>query len=309
MIVTVTQLASELGRVPTRMEFVRVSKGGDYRLAKLFGNYAVLLQAAGLKTYDERRKPLSNEIFQKDISEVLEAYNPPAITTTEILYRRKLILGDLHAPFVNHHALDFVYKFAEIHKPDFIVQIGDLYDLYAHTKFPRSQNGYGPQQEEELGRKCAEEMWRTVRRICPNAKCVQLKGNHDIRPLRRTLEHLPVLEHVVDKYFNELMTFEGVELITDHRQEYYCDNIQFIHGYRSRIGEHRDYALMNTVCGHQHIGGCVYRRFRNQTIYELNAGLLGDPDSKVMAYTPQKTTNRTPGFGWIDEYGARFIAI
>jgi hypothetical protein len=138
---------------------------------------------------------------------------------------------------------------------------------------------------------------------------VQLKGNHDERPVKRTLERQPETEHIIRRHVNNLMTFDGVKLIEDVRQEYIVDGIEFIHGHRSKIGDHRDFALMNAVCGHLHRGGVSYRRIRGQTLWELNAGLVGDPESKALAYTPQKIYDMTPGFGYIWEHGPQFIHV
>ncbi len=313
LVAAVKQLAIELGRVPTKVEFEDYLTGADYKMRKVQWTMTTLLQAAGLDTYDERRSKrnkngLTNQIFRRDLPEVLSQHIPAEIVVP-VRYTPTLVIPDTHFPFVNHRVLEAIYKWTQENKPGRIVQIGDLYDLYCHSRFPRSQNIYMPKQEEELARRGAEEMWATLRKIVPGAECVQLKGNHDIRPLRRTMESLPALEHVVSKYLDELMTFEGVKLIPDPRQEYIVEGIEFIHGHYSGIGKHRDYALMNAVCGHIHLGGTSFKRIRGQTLWELNAGLAGDPESKALGYTPQRIYQWTPGFGWIDGDGPRFVPL
>lgn len=67
--------------------------------------------------------------------------------------------------------------------------------------------------------------------------------------------------------------------------------------------------LMNTVRGHDHVGGVSFRQIHGKTIWELDAGLAGDYDSKAMSYMPQKMTKQTQGFANIDVYGPRFIPI
>lgn len=91
--------------------------------------------------------------------------------------------------------------------------MGDLLDMYSHSKFPKSQNVYTPKDEEEAGIKKARELWAAIRKASPNSKCVGLLGNHDIRPLKRTLESAPQLEHWIEKYFKDLMQFDGVEMM------------------------------------------------------------------------------------------------
>lgn len=52
-----------------------------------------------------------------------------------------------------------------------------------------------------------------------------------------------------------------------------------------------------------------FKRIGGKTLYELNAGYLGDPESKALSYTPTKITNWTLGWGYIDEDGPRFVAL
>lgn len=315
LIVSLKEICAELGRTPSRAEFIRDSRLINPRalLENYFnGHYHLLIQACGVESFKESRKRdrkgLTNAIFNKDIVQTIEEYIP-SVDKPKINYQPTLIIPDVHFPFENKKVLQSIYEFALKHKPVRIIQVGDLYDMYAHSKFPRSHNIYMPKQEEELARAGAEKMWNTVREICPKAECIQLLGNHDLRPLRQTLSSLPSLEHVIEKYLHEVMTFEGVKLIKDPRQEYLFDDVEVIHGYRSNLGGHRDHALMNAICGHIHVGGVVFRRIRGQTLWELNCGLAGDPEAKAFNYTPQKIVNWTPGFGFVDQYGPRFIPL
>ena len=110
--------------------------------------------------------------------------------------------------------------------------------------------------------------------------------------------------------FADMMSFDGVETILDSRQELMLPgDVMVVHGYKSKIGEHRDHALYNAVCGHQHTGGVVYRQIRGRVLWELNAGLAGDPEAKGLTYGAQKINSWTLGFGFLDEYGPRFIPL
>lgn len=309
IIVALKDFALELGRTPRRTEFFQRIKNGQHNVEITFGSYTTLCIAAGLETnssHKNRQGKLTNDIFKRDVEEVIEDYKPRK-NYPKIQYAPTLAIPDTHFPFINKKLMDEIYKFSADNKPKRIIQVGDLYDMYSHTKFPKSLNVYTPQREEELGRRGAEEMWKILKRDNPEAECVQLAGNHDQRALKRTLESLPSLEHIVIEYLYKLMSFEGVKLISDPREEYKFDDVLAIHGYKSGIGSHRDYNLSNIICGHQHIGGVTFRRIQGKTLWELNAGLAGDPESKALGYTPQKIFSATPGFGWLDGYGPRFI--
>ena len=309
LVVELKALTSEIGGKPTREQFYTRLGTSKHHIEKIAGSWSDLLAAADLDGKTRPKKKLTNEhLFGASISEVIESYEPINYKSRTIK-SSILVIGDTHFPFVNKDCLESIYKFNKKMQPDFIVQVGDLYDLYAHSKFPRSQNIYKPEEEEREGRIGAAKMWEQLKKDNPKAKCFQLWGNHDLRPAKRVLESLPAMEHVVKRYYKELMSFDGVTTIEDYRQELIIDGIVFHHGYRSQLGSHRDHVLRNFVCGHSHKGGVVYKRLRDEVIWELNAGFVGDADSKVLAYTAQKIHDQTLGWGFIDEYGPRFVSM
>lgn len=57
LVAAVKKLAVELERTPTRAELESAISGGHYKLSKV-GGYIVVCQAAGVPTYDDRRKKL-----------------------------------------------------------------------------------------------------------------------------------------------------------------------------------------------------------------------------------------------------------
>lgn len=305
-IAKIQELASELGQTPSREQFVE--KHGRYIINISFENYTALCLAANLEPRQRTYKPAS-DIFKRTIEPMVEAHEPRARSQPEA-FKRCIFIPDTHFPFVHKPTLDAVYKFAEAHKPEIIVQLGDLFDMYSFAKFPRSHNQFTPREEYNLARKQAEEMWRTLVSISPNSTRYQIAGNHDLRPLKRILEVAPEFEDWAIKMFKDMMTFEGVETVTDSRQELFLPgDVMVLHGHFSKLGDLRDANLMNAVCGHQHVGGVVFRNIKGRTLFELNCGLAGDPTAKGLTYTPQKMNKWTLGFGWLDEYGPRFIAL
>lgn len=308
----VKALAIDLGRTPTRPEFENSITGGRYRLTKCFRNYATLLQAAGLETYDERRSsraPTREEIFGRDIEEVLHAHEP-SVREEITDFKPILAIGDTHFPFAHKPTLERVYSFAEKEIGDgegFIVQVGDLQDQWSHGRFPASRNYYRPDEEMELARAQSTEFWAELRRACPKAQCFQIMGNHDMRALKQVLKNAPTLEGLLQSSIDKLYEFEGVTTIHDYREELLIQEIMFHHGYMSRHGQQRDFVMSNLVSGHTHRGAVTYRPLKHKTLWHLDCGFVGDAESKALSYTPQKTTNWTLGWGFIDRYGPRFI--
>ncbi len=221
---------------------------------------------------------------------------------------RVLILGDLHFPFHNKEACKVVWKRICEVKYTHIIQIGDLLDQYSFTRFAK-KNIFLPDRELKFGRELAVEMWDKIVKQQPGAVCVQLLGNHDVRAVKRAQEKLPEAQDIVRDSLLELYQFEGVYTVQDPRQEYFIDDICFLHGYRSKLGDHTKFMHKSTVHGHTHRGGMLPVPINGKTLWELDVGYLADCTKEPMAYSEQKTNNWTLGFGEIDSLGARFNPI
>jgi predicted phosphodiesterase len=296
--------AVELGRVPTATEL-----GHRWAVTKAFGGHSELLKAAGMEreTQPNQHTKITNAVFERDINQHLASYEPrhykpPVYSVTWAS------ISDLHFPFYCKRVVQKFYEYVSKHKPQFVILNGDAWDMYSQSKFPRSHNVFTPREERELCLKLNREFWAEIKKRSPKSQCYQLIGNHDARPLKRILEAVPTAEDWIQEALERDFTFEGVKTIFDPRQELMLDETTAcFHGYRSGLGAHRDYTLMNTVNGHTHRGGAVFRQIRNTVLFECNSGFAGDPESKGLSYTPQKITEMTPGFSAGDEYGPRFI--
>lgn len=222
-----------------------------------------------------------------------------------------LVIGDVHAPFVHKPSVSKLLKFIEDmpEKPTHIVQVGDLYDFYSFSRFPHNPDIISPKDEVLEGRQCAEEIWKAMKARSPKAQCYQILGNHCRRPFKRLQEVLPEFQSIFN--IDELWKFPGVNTLFDPREELLINDIVFIHGHRSKLGDHSAYTGKKTVVGHSHRGGVVYQaKFgHKELIWELNVGYLADPTHEALKYSPQKFTHWTHGIGLIDRYGPRFIPL
>lgn len=305
------ELASDIGKTPTRALAEANIRNFRTRLERSFsGSFSVLLNAAGLETYDERRcvKKITREVlFAAPIEQTLEKHKPREVQTAQLDFKPMLLVGDTHFPFAHQPTLEWIYRFAEKQQPEFIVQMGDLQDQFSHSRFPSSRNYYKPDEEMELGRKQAKTFWEELKRACPKAQCYQITGNHDLRALKLVLQSAPSLESLVRESLTKLYEFDGVTTIHDYREELVLQGVMLHHGYMSQLGRQRDFVMQDLASAHTHKGGVLFRPLKGKTITHLDCGFTGDPESKVLSYTPQKTTAYTLGVGFWDEYGARFI--
>lgn len=217
-----------------------------------------------------------------------------------------LLVGDAHFPFADAQVLAWVYKISEKLKPDYIVQMGDLYDLFSFGRWAKSLDLTTPKQEVEEGRAMAEAFWKHLKKGSPRAECFQIIGNHDARVSKQLLDKFPEIAGIVD--FSHLWKFPGVKSQPSEREELFLNHICFMHGYRSKLGDHSKYNQMPTVVGHSHTGGVVFQRQRDRIIWELNCGYIGNPESLALSYGMQKKISHwTLGVGIIDDLGPRFI--
>lgn len=215
-----------------------------------------------------------------------------------------MVIGDTHFPFASSK-ISRLYDVARDLKPTHMIQVGDLYDMFSFSKYPRTQNIMTPHQELEKGQRMAIKMWSTLLKTAPDAKCYQLLGNHDSRVMKRVIESVPEAETLID--FSSLFRFEGVTTMKSDREELIIDDILFMHGFRGH-GDHMKHNNMTTVCGHSHHGGVIFARLGKKIIFELNAGFLAEENSRALSYGQQKKISRwTLGCGFIDEWGPRFI--
>lgn len=220
-----------------------------------------------------------------------------------------LAIGDVHAPFTNLASLRRVTQIAKDLKPEIIVQVGDALDMYSWGRWPRTLNLMTPAKELELGKKIIYQMWDDLKKAAPKAKCFQMIGNHDERPIKKLIDKAPELEFLykVEAIFD---LPRGVELSKCERDELIIDDICFMHGFRSKLGDHAAHNRMNTVCGHSHRGGVVFERLGEKTIWELNCGYLAAEHTTPLSYGKQRTISKwTQGCGYITELGPQFIAF
>lgn len=214
---------------------------------------------------------------------------------------RILAVGDVHAPFTHTKYADETVAFAKYFQPTHIVQVGDAYDQYCHSRFARSLNVLTPKEEDMSARHYMVAFWRRLQNASKNAKCYQLRGNHCARAYKRVLEKAPDLEEAVKEFYDRLYSYQGVKTLADDRSELVINNILFIHGYLSNLGDHAKQNRQPTVVGHTHRGGVLPIRLADETIWELNCGHIADPEALPLSYTQQKTTFWTPGAGYIEK--------
>lgn len=230
-----------------------------------------------------------------------EEPTPPPTTSSD---NNVVIFGDLHFPW---HQREALYAALEHVTSDvsLVVQIGDAYDHHATSRFPRSHEVMSPMEELTIAKQYFDWFWGEVKSRAPNARLIQLMGNHDERPMKRVLERAPELEYLVSHGIRALYEAPGVEVITG--DEFVDNGIAYVHGYMARLGDHARQALIPTVHGHSHKPGVAILR---PGLWEMDVGYLGDEKAPCFGYPAWKrAAPMTRALGRIDKHGPRVILL
>ena len=309
-ICSLKQLADELQKTPTQSEFLKRAGKGAARFRIFWpppNSWNKFVEAAALPQNKIIRK-IDSSIFNVEIDKHLENYEPRDIPKREP-YPSMAIISDIHWPFHSQKVIDRFLEFVGDVKPEYIFLNGDAWDMYAHSKFPKSLNIYTPRDEENLSRDLNVKFWKEVYIRSPLSKGTQKTGNHDFRPMKRVLEQYPEAEDWISDRLKKLFTFDNVISDMDPRNETIIGDIAIFHGYLSQLGSHRDFTMYNAIVGHTHKPGIVYRQLRDMVLWEMNSGYAGDPEAKGLSYTSQKITNWVNAFGAVDKDGPRIIHV
>lgn len=226
-----------------------------------------------------------------------------------------LIVGDPHFPFVNKRSLLAVYSQIKYRQPDVIVQVGDLFDFVSFSPFPNKRQFILAKDELQQGREAASKFWINCQKIAPNAKCHQLRGNHDERPLKTLARKgAAEFEPMVSCKIDEMFSFPGVITQPDERTELILKvagfDIMFMHGFFLKPLQHTRENQMCTALGHTHYGYTAFVPQKDKVLWELNAGYIADREAFPLSYSKQRAVSKSvQGFGWIDKNGPRFISF
>jgi predicted phosphodiesterase len=265
------------------------------------------------ETKRKHQEPSLIQPFQEILSGYSELYPGPDELVIPKMYRDIAFVADPHFPFCHVDAVSFFFAWLEKRKHQALVVLGDLYDMLAHSKFPKGFL-YTPQQEIEIARKLAEVFFATVRRIAPKIDIFLMVGNHDERPIRKIERSCPEAEVFVRDGLRPYFEFPSVQSVLDAQQVLVINHevhggISCHHGYATQIGKHQDDFVSNTVFGHTHRAWTYARRMRGRSLFEMSCPMLGDPRAKGLAWQNTRITRWTPGVAEIDSDGPRTILV
>lgn len=213
------------------------------------------------------------------------------------IYKKILVLPDLHAPFLNLAAAQDAARWAKKHKPDLIIQVGDLMDQKAWSRFPKDVDDFSPHQEFEI----AMDQMDEIHDLFPKMEVIL--GNHDKRIMHKAME-AGLTKHVI-RELDELFPYKGWNWHLGAKDRLIVNTatgpVYFLHGDEMggtpaaksrRLG-------MNIVQGHTHQASIsyMYNELTDQTVWSMEVGNMMDTASKGARYSAANPVGTIEGFG------------
>lgn len=301
VLVKLKDLASQLGRMPTRDEYA-ASYGFDYRSA--FGSFTVALRAAGADGREMAKQHKAEKFKFKKTQ--IESFNVHDINFEDLFTKGKDVFKiiaqpDTHVHNRDHKAVDVFLKFMEWYKPDGHIIMGDFLDAEGISHWP--SNSLKPKRfipEVIEGR----ELLKKIVNITPSAKLrIFIIGNHCSWLDQALIAKLPELYDGID----ELGLMPTIESLLDLEKFGYqtiplndllkVGKAYFTHGLYvggAHPKKHLDTIKANIYYGHLHDILSTHQPSIHGFIEAASLGCLCRLDAPFMKGKP---TNWVHGFG------------
>lgn len=191
----------------------------------------------------------------------------------QLIDRRILILGDLHAPYHSRRAFALAQKCIKSYKPDTIISIGDWIDCYSVSDYPKHPERKARLQYEV---EAAAKLLKPIKSECDEFYLTA--GNHEARLERYLSTRAPELYGLVN--MRELLELKPQEWI-EYQYAKQIGKVYFSHdvGFCGKHSAAKSLAAFggNLVFGHSHAPEIVYdRNLRGEAHFCMNVGWLGD---------------------------------
>ena len=185
----------------------------------------------------------------------------------------RLIIGDLHAPFVRKDYLDFCQRISDKYNCNEVIFMGDIIDNHFSSFHDTDPNGHGGATELALATKEISKWYKAF----PKAKvCL---GNHDLIPDRKAFN-----AGVTDAWIRGI----GEVLKVPNWQfsdSFIIDDVLYTHGTARKARQRAKNDLISVVQGHYHSEGYVeFFVGQNYKIFAMQVGCGVDDKSYGMAY-------------------------
>lgn len=221
------------------------------------------------------------------------------------VYKKIQVLPDIHAPWVSWPALLQAKKWRDKHKPDLVVQLGDLSDQKIWSRWQSDVDDYSPSQEFTE----AEKVLKKLHKWFP--EMVILRGNHDDRIKARAIE--AGIPGNMFNDVNDVFDYDGwLWMPRDKRLVVKTERgpILFQHGDEQggSVAAKSRILGMSVVQGHTHKTSITYTQTDNGHFFGAEFGCLMDTASKAARYAQANPVGVSIGFGVIKHGCPYFVS-
>ncbi len=219
------------------------------------------------------------------------------------MYKRILVISDLHIPYHHKDSFAFLREIKKEYKPDFVVNIGDLLDFHAINMHTHDPDLYSAGHELKAAKKFIKEL----ESIYPNM--VEVESNHSSLVYRRALKYGMSREFLKD-YGEFLGTkkWKWVEDLTLKMSN--NEKCFFTHGRSADILKVSQTMGMSAVQGHYHTAFCIkYWANPHHLFFAMNVGCLINQKSLAFAYAKNFRTRFIIGSGIIIDGIPRLLPL
>jgi predicted phosphodiesterase len=219
------------------------------------------------------------------------------------VYNKILILPDMHAPWVNWPALEQAYKWSKRHKPDLVIQLGDLTDQKIWSRWQKDTDDFSPSEEFIA----AEKVLKRLHKMFP--KMVIIRGNHDTRILSKAVE--AGIPAQMFKDVDEVFNYKGWTWIGQNKKlkiNTVRGPVLVVHGDEQggTVAQKSRILGLSVLQGHTHKVSVTYTTTLNGTVFGAEMGCIMDTDSKAAKYAAANPVGSSVGFGVL-KYGVPYF--
>ena len=205
-----------------------------------------------------------------------------------------LVLGDLHIPWVEIECLKAAHAFNRKYKADLVIQMGDLIDAKAWSRYPKDPDDLSPHHEWEA----TEIGIDKLHKLFPELTI--LSGNHDRRPMMRAFEAgIPKkLVRALDTYFDH----PGWKWHMGPNP-FEADKIAFVHGdeMAGNAWQKAKNLGQSLVQGHDHMAYLHYINTFNRQTFAMSVGCMMDAVSIAARYAAKNPSKMWLGWATITD--------
>jgi predicted phosphodiesterase len=219
------------------------------------------------------------------------------------VYKKILVLPDIHFPFANWDALKQAKKWHDKHKPDLVIQLGDITDQKIWSRWQSDVDDYSPSKEFEM----AERDMKKLHKMFP--KMIILRGNHDERIKLRAIE--AGIPGNMFSDVNEIFNYKGWEWIPRGEElivKTLRGDIMFMHGDEmgGNVAQKTRRLGRSVIQGHTHKASITYSNSSLGHFFGAEMGCLMDVQSKAARYAQSNPVGLSIGFGVV-KYGVPYF--